>query len=191
MSGICFESLGPLESKAKKVHAKCCDPKLFNLRSAVSEPTARLKRLMSISWASIAESDFCPWTINLFLGEQESKLAFVREQPARPGPRFARAQYQTPQYTAAKFSFLLSEAIWKKKNKKIHFSESGWTNQFVQAILLVDSLLTEKKPLIYWRQLEKMLKGKKGKQNLNHFKLRKQTNKKSVSTWACRPSKMV
>lgn len=31
-----------------------------------------------------------------------------------------------------------------KKKKKFHFSESGWTNQFVQAILLVDSLLTEK-----------------------------------------------
>lgn len=36
-SGICFESLGLLESEARKVHAKCCDPKLFNLRSAVSE----------------------------------------------------------------------------------------------------------------------------------------------------------
>lgn len=37
-SGICFESLGLLEPEARKVHAKCCDPKLFNLRSVVSEP---------------------------------------------------------------------------------------------------------------------------------------------------------
>lgn len=78
-------------------------------------PQPDLEYLMSISWASITASDFCPWTINLFPWEQASKLAFVQEEPTRPGPWFLYAQYQIPPCAPAKVSFPLSEAIWGKK----------------------------------------------------------------------------
>lgn len=95
----------------------------------------------------------------------------MQEQPARAGLRLPSAQHQALRY-AAQVSFLLSKAIWEKN--KIGFSESGRTNQFVQAILLVDSFLTggEKPKREGRRQFEKCQKGRRGN-NLNHLELTK------------------